>query len=316
MRGWEVVREECEVCPAEAGAPSAFFRVQGGAVASSVGAVPAVAGDRLYLVWASGHAEFREIHDALRDMRFYQFRPETIPDIDTYDPQQRLRADGSNLASVLAVLQHADPAIKARLDEFLHRLLPTLIQVTVEPVFVERPVPEGGTRPNGVRTDRIALTFHQKVGRSVALFGPSQMSEGTLRALAILAALYQTDAAGERRPTLTALEDVEAAVHPAELGVLLDALEEASLSSQVIVTSQSSDLLDKRQVPLDRVLLATADEGVTRIGPVDEGSRSVIGQGLYTVGELLRIGQLRASSPGGAVPPGSQGVFEPEVAPS
>jgi predicted ATPase len=291
---WEVIEEECRVTPA-GGGPPGFFQVRGGQVRSSAELVPAPTADRLYLVRASGVAPFREMYDSLCDMHVYQFQPRSIPDIDTYDPGHRLRSDGSNLANVLWVIEAVEPATKERIEEFLRVVLPTLRRVSVEPVSVERPSTNGPAGREELNADKIALVFHQQIDRSAALFGPAQMSEGIMRLLAILTALYQVGF-HELRPTLTAIEDVEAAVHPAELTVLLDALEEASLSTQVIVTTQSSDLLDKREVPLESVLVVRADQGVTTIGPLDEAGQSVVRQRLYSIGELLRIGQVRPES--------------------
>jgi predicted ATPase len=246
-------------------------------------------------------------------MQFYHLQPTSIPDIDTYDPRQRLRADGSNLASVLAALQHAERGTKQRIEEFLRVVLPTLARVTVEPVRVERSVAEAQQPADDLDGRKIALVFHQRVGNTVALFGPAQMSEGTLRTLALLVALYQIEPFQKRRPTLIAIEDVEAAVHPAELAVLLDALEKASLSTQVIVTTQSSDLLDKRDIPPDSLLVVGAEQGVTRIGPLDEACRSVLNRRLYTLGELLRIGQVARHAPPSPPDAGSPPMFPHEV---
>jgi hypothetical protein len=76
-------------------------------------------------------------------------------------------------------------------------------------------------------------------------------------------------------------------------GVLFDALTEASASVQVIATTQSAELFDRKEADLSAILVAAADDGVTRIGPVDEASRSIVADGLATVGELLRSDQLR-----------------------
>jgi predicted ATPase len=91
---------------------------------------------------------------------------------------------------------------------------------------------------------------------------------------------------------LVGIEEPEAQVNPAVMRVLLDAATEASYSTQVIVTTQSPDLLDDKDVPTETVLAVTSEAGQTAIGPIDEASRSVIQKRLYTVGELLRIGQL------------------------
>lgn len=288
---WEVLEEECRI-------GLEFFHLKSGQVTSSSGTAPAPARDRLYLVRASGASPFREVFDALSDMQFYHLQPRSIPDIDSYDPQERLRPDGSNLTSTLAVLQYGDRDAKERIEEFLRVVLPTLRQVRIEPVTVEHHPGESSQETgNG---QKIALVFAQGIGNSIALFGPTQMSEGTLRTLAILTALYQIDPYQKRRPTLTAIEDIEAAIHPAELGVLFDALDEASLTGQVVVTSQSPDLLDNKELDADSILAVSAEDGVTRIGPLDEACRTALLEHQATAGELLRIGQI---APGNTAPP-------------
>ena len=282
---WEIVEEECRVGPD-------FFHLKNGQIHSSMGSRPVPSLDRLFLVLASGQSTFREVFDALSDMQFYHLLPGSIPDIDTYDAQSRLRSDGSNLASVLAVMRHADPDARSRVEGFLRVVLPTLVRTSVEPVIPEH-AHDGSSQSAADPNDyRIALVFHQKLANIAAALGPKQMSEGTLRTLAILTALYQTDALGKRRPTLTAIEDVEAAVHPAELAVLFDALEEASLTTQVIVTCQSPDLLDHKDIGADSILAVSAEDGVTRIGPPDAACRVALDKQHLTAGELLRIGQL------------------------
>lgn len=82
------------------------------------------------------------------------------------------------------------------------------------------------------------------------------------------------------------------ALHPAAAGVLLDALEEASDRTQVLVTSHSPDLLDDKRLDGDNVPAVTSQGGVTRIGPLDEVGRETLQGQLYTVGELLRMDQL------------------------
>ena len=94
---------------------------------------------------------------------------------------------------------------------------------------------------------------------------PSQnISDGTLRALAVLVALFQTS---ERYPsTLTGLEEPEAGLHPAAAAVLFDSLIEASHFGQVIVTSHSADPLDRDDLPVDAIKAVEMYDGRTIIG--------------------------------------------------
>ena len=118
------------------------------------------------------------------------------------------------------------------------------------------------------------------------------MSDGTLRTFGILVALFQTGDIGKSPISLVGIEEPETALHPAAIGALLDAMSEASESKQVLVTSHSADLLDRKYLTADMLLAVVAEEGVTKIGPIDQASRSVMRDHLFTAGELLRINQL------------------------
>ena len=115
------------------------------------------------------------------------------------------------------------------------------------------------------------------------------MSDGTLRALAVLTALLQR---GDNHPSVIGIEEPETALHPAAAGVLWDALMDGSEREQVLVTTQSPDLLDRKDVPLDAILAVDMQAGKTEIGPVYESSRQLLQERLTTPGELLRQGRL------------------------
>ena len=66
---------------------------------------------------------------------------------------------------------------------------------------------------------------------------------------------------------------------------------------QVLATSQSAELFDRKEADLSAIRVVTARDGVTVIGPVDEVSRSIVADGLATVGELLRSNQLEPQTP-------------------
>ena len=118
--GYEVQQEECSFN--ELG--ERHFRVgDGKLISSSIPSAPAVSSDRLYLVNVSGLPEFRPVYDALSNMGFYSLNPDRIRDLQSPDSGRLLARDGSNLASVLAQLETANPAIKQRIEEYLSRLV-------------------------------------------------------------------------------------------------------------------------------------------------------------------------------------------------
>ena len=119
------------------------------------------------------------------------------------------------------------------------------------------------------------------------------MSEGTLRALGILVALFQGNYDPRKRVLLVGIEEPESALHPAAAGVLLDAFREAADKTQIIITSHSPDLLDDKDLDPESILAVEVHDGITVIAGVNEASISVLRDRLYTTGELLRLDQLQ-----------------------
>ena len=112
-----------------------------------------------------------------------------------------------------------------------------------------------------------------------------------LHVLGVLLALFQNSgAAGVAH--LIGIEEPETGLHPEAAGVLVDALLEASERTQVVVTTHSADLLDRESIPVDSLLPVVSLDGASRTGPVDDVARSVLQDGTFTAGELLRIDQL------------------------
>jgi predicted ATPase len=116
------------------------------------------------------------------------------------------------------------------------------------------------------------------------------MSDGTLRALALLVALFQP-ATRDHAP-LIGIEEPEVALHPAAAGVLFDALTRASHTTQLLVTSHSPDLLDHPGLQAAQLRVVELREGVTHIGQPNPVIKDAIQEQLYTGGELLRTNGL------------------------
>jgi predicted ATPase len=136
------------------------------------------------------------------------------------------------------------------------------------------------------------IEFRQRVGGSKQpwRFPAINMSDGTLRGLAVLTALFQF---GERASAqLIGIEEPETALHPAAAGLLLDCLREGARERQVVITTHSPDLLDNDAISFDQLLAVVAIDGKTTIGKVDPASRDALRTALYRAGELLRLGQL------------------------
>jgi len=272
LGGFEVQNEECTLT---SGLGEHFYAVERGLVVkSSLPLAPAAFSDRLYLVAASGLAEFRPLYDALSGMEVYNLNPKEIGAMQKPDAGNLLRRDGSNAASVFHKLPEAT---KAHINAYLARIV--------------RGVADAETQILGSQE---TVEFRQAVkGQKHAWrFLAASMSDGTLRAFGILVALFQSNAPRPNRPPLIGLEEPEMALHPAASGILLAALREAATATQVMVTSHSPDLLDDSSIPTDAIFAVDNEEGITKIAPIDQAGRSVLKEKLFTPGELLRQNQL------------------------
>jgi predicted ATPase len=119
------------------------------------------------------------------------------------------------------------------------------------------------------------------------------MSDGTLRALGLMTAVYQP-----QTPAVMAIEEPEATIHPGALGVILDVLRHASKRTQVIVITQSPEVLDADWLEDRHIRIVNWQDGATRVSPLDVRSREALRQHLMTAGELLRSRALEGTPDG------------------
>lgn len=277
-RGFEVQREECHVFSKDVIGETSYYKIENGNVKkSTIEVAPPAASDRLYLVVAAGLPVFRPIYDALSHMGFYNLNPDEIRDPQPPDLGEILKRDGSNLASVLDVMEKEHKGTHQRVVAFLSKVVPGIQGIDVKHVGKKE-----------------TLEFRQLIGtnKDAWRFMAENMSDGTLRALGILTALFQSSNDGVKKVPFIGIEEPESALHPGAAGVLRDALRVASKTTQIAVTSHSPDLLDDKEISDQYILAVTNRNGETMIGQLDDAGRSAIKDRLYTAGELLRLNQL------------------------
>jgi predicted ATPase len=275
--GFEVQQETCRVFTDDPLAEVCYWIEEGVHTKSSKRVWPPIAHDRLYLVAAAGLPEFRPLYNALSHMGFYNLNPDEIRELQPPDSGTVLRRDGGNLASVLGVMAKESNAAFTRIVEFLSKVVPGIEDVEVRHIGKKE-----------------TLEFRQKMGNSKDpwRFMAENMSDGTLRALGVLTALFQSLNGSAVRVPFVGIEEPEVAVHPGAAGVIRDGLQIASQTTQVAVTSHSPDLLDDPDVDADSILAVANQDGETIIGQVDAAGRSAIMDRLYSAGELLRMNQI------------------------
>ena len=285
-----VSREICEVAPVDGnGSPVSFVSESGKITRTNVDAkLPRVSAGRLFLVSASNIDAFRPVYDALTSMRFYQFDLDVIRRLQAPEFDDLLHTpDGHNLAGVLGALEQTAPDRFRWIQQYLRNVVPEIEYV------------------NRVQIPTVNLETIRFVQRAVDADSPLEftavsMSDGTLRALAILTALLQ---GGDTPPSLVGFEEPETALHPAAAGVLWDALNDGAERTQVLVSTHSPDLLDRKDVPPDAILAVHMESGETQIGPIVESSRRALQDRLMSAGELLRQSRLTPTEKALLAPP-------------
>jgi predicted ATPase len=271
--GNEVQTEECSLGGVGKGP---FFKIERGILKkTSETTFPALTPDRLALVSLSGLAAFRPVFDALTAMGFYNLNPKLMREMQNPQDGRLLKSAGENIASVIGHLERVAPDAMRIIEEYLQTVAPMV---------------------QGVERKKIGpmetLEFRQDMAGSKHpwKFLAQNMSDGTLRALGVLTALFQGNR--DYAPSLIGVEEPETALHPAASAALREALVRASRKTQIIVTSHSPDLLDDRNLDADSLLAVLSEGGETRIAPLDAASQSSMRDHLFSAGELLRLNQL------------------------
>ena len=295
----QVLREDCCVAGAGPTRQKKFYSVKGGRMARSNIQFPPVASPRqLYLTRAAAIAEFRPLFDAIAEMRCYNFNPTEIRKMQPPSPERILSRDGRNAATVLHALGNRSPELKRRLDEYLGVIAPGIGTVSHKALGNMETI-EFCQNPNGIDNP---VVFHA-----------ANMSDGVLRALGLLLAIFQCADENDARPRLIGIEEPELALHPNAIEVLADVLDEASIHTQLVIACHSSDLLDRAELPADSILACENRHGITHIGPLDDNEVLVIRNGVNTPGELIRMNLLRLPAPAFQMGPPCSQLFDFET---
>jgi predicted ATPase len=188
--------------------------------------------------WSSGelHSRFtREfspeteaIETAIESLRLYHFNDTSYTAPMKYPCNLRdyseLREDGGNLAAFLYRLMMASPVIFRRLEHAVRMIAP----------FFDRFVLE----PDEINPDQIAL--HWREIDSEIIFNAHSLSDGTLRMICLAALLMQP-----KPPATVIIDEPELGLHPSAITHLAAMVRSASHLTQIILSTQSTELLDE-----------------------------------------------------------------------
>lgn len=211
-------------------------------------------------------SDLGNMYRILRSVCVYGIEPAALRSMQEPDASPLLRTDGSNAASIIE-------GLAARRPDIIDQIVNLLRSVTAD---IE-----------AIRTVKFAnkrgLEFTLSCEGSRITFDAHSMSSGTLRALGLLLAILQ-----ERTPTLLAIEEPENSMHPGATSVLVDLLKYACSKTQVLVTTQSPEVLDANWIEDKSLRVVSWENGRTIITDVPPASKKALQSHLMTAGELFR----------------------------
>ena len=237
------------------------------------GLTPALEPSALALPLVGGDERFAPVFKVLGAMRVYSIEPSKLREMQDPDSGVSLRPDGSNAASVLQELLRGEGASATKTE--INRILESIVPATktVSP------------KKHG---NKLSMSFSQEWGeRKKLTFDAFNMSDGTLRSLGLIMAVFQKPS-----PSILVIEEPEATIHPGALGAVLDLIRKAAKTMQVVVTTHSPELLDAKWITDANLRIVSWQEGASHLLPPSEATREAMRQHLMGAGELLRSNAL------------------------
>ena len=207
---------------------------------------------------------------AIRHWEFYHFH-DTSPTAgmrrsEIVDDHLRLRPCAENLASFLLHLRHRHPQHYRQILWTIQTVIPFLEDFDLT-------VYQAG------EAEKVKLTWFQKHGNHYPM-QPYQLSDGSMRFICLATALLQP-----KLPSAIIIDEPELGLHPEAIEVLAGLLKTAATHTQVLVATQSPQLLDALSV--EDIVVARRDHGsstLQRLSPEDLNSWLEE----YSLGELWR----------------------------
>ena len=188
------------------------------------------------------------LHGLLSGIRTYQFHDTSdtakIKDRGYVDDARYLRGDAGNLAAFLKMLKGHEEYRKyyARIIRRIQRVMPQFGDFELEPI------------PGN--NDYVRLNWKDNTG-SDYLFDPDQISDGSLRFMALATLLLQPP---ELLPKFIVLDEPELGLHPAAIAELAGLVRSAAQKTQVLLATQSTRLVD--EFSPEELVVVERDDGM------------------------------------------------------
>ena len=175
-----------------------------------------------------------------------------------------LMPDAGNLAAVLHRLRSDNPGTYHGIVETIRQVAPFFTGFELE--------------PTGAGGKDIILNWRHR--ESDLIFGPHQLSDGTLRAICLISLLMLP---ADELPLLIVIDEPELGLHPYALDILASLCRSASVHSQILISTQSSALVNKF-VPKDIVVVERDGESSGFVRPDGADLEACLED--YSLGEI------------------------------
>lgn len=133
-----------------------------------------------------------------------------------------LKEDAANLAPFLWRLREYEPKSYLRIVATIRQIAPFFADFVLEPVG-----------------NSVILQWRES--NTDMIFGSHQASDGTLRTLSLIALLLQPD---NQLPDVMILDEPELGLHPYAINIIAELMQSISHSTQIILATQSTTLID------------------------------------------------------------------------
>jgi predicted ATPase len=197
----------------------------------------------------------RELRDLLIGIQAYHFEDTSgtspIRRRVYVEDNRSLRSDAGNLAAFLYGLRHREPLYYRRIVSTIQQIAPFFDDFDLAPMA----------------EDQHSIILNWKDRDSDHIFGPHQLSDGTLRSMALVALLAQPES---DLPGLIVIDESEIGLHPYALDILAALVKRASHHTQIILATQSVTLVN--QFKPEDVITVTREKAQSKFERHDSAS--------------------------------------------
>lgn len=163
----------------------------------------------------------------LSNCKVYQFSDSShnspLRQASQINTAQYLQSDGGNIASFLYFLKNNYPDSYRRIVSYIKMIMPSFGDFYLEPI------------------NNIVYLNWKDNSANDYVFGVEQFSDGAIRFIALATLLLQPS---QLIPNVIVIDEPELGLHPYAVDQLTEMIEDASLHSQLIIATQSKQIID------------------------------------------------------------------------